>query len=324
MSFYSVTPEPYKIHQLQVSDIHKIYVEESGNPNGIPVIFCHGGPGGGTSFYHRYFYDPTQYRIILFDQRGCGKSTPSAEIKENNTNALVEDMERIRNELNIDFWVVAGGSWGSTLALVYAIRFPEKVLGLILRGIFLGRREDYEWLYGAKGGAAQIFPDYYKAFYRLIKDSVDSSSSKLPEIVAYHKLLLSDNKQLREEAAYEWGVWEGRISTLVSNEDVEDYFNDAEQAYSLSLLECNYFMEDCFIPENYILNNIAQIQDIPCHIIHGRYDIVCKPENAQALADRMNNCKLNFIDQAGHSATERGIALQLCKASDDLIPLVQK
>lgn len=323
MSYFPVTPEPYKIHQLQVSTLHKIYVEESGNPEGIPVIFCHGGPGGGTSFYHRYFYDPTQYRIILFDQRGCGKSVPAAELEENNTDTLVQDMELIRQALGIEQWVVTGGSWGSTLALVYAIRHSEKVLGLILRGIFLGRRQDYEWLYGAMGGAAQIFPDYYKAFLNPIKNSLKSDTEKLPEMAAYYRLLLSKDKQVREQAAYEWGIWEGRISTLVTNDDIEEYFSDTEQAYNLSLLECHYFMEDCFLPENYILDNLHTIRSIPCHIIHGRYDIVCKAENAQTLANNLDNCNLHFVDKAGHSATERGIATQLCKSSDELLSQLQ-
>ena len=323
MSFYSVTPEHYKIHQLQVSDIHKIYVEESGNPKGIPVVFCHGGPGGGTSFYHRYFYDPTEYRIILFDQRGCGKSTPASELLDNHTDALISDMESIRVALNIEDWVVTGGSWGTTLALTYAIRLPERVRGLILRGVFLGRREDYEWLYGVNGGAAQIFPDYYNAFYQLIAGTLKPSSNVLPELDAYYRLLLSDDPAERKRAAYEWGIWEGKISTLVASDDIEEAFSDVEQTYSLSLLECHYFINDCFIPSNYILENINKIADIPCHIIHGRYDTVCKLENAHILFENMNNSTLHIIDKAGHSSTERGIAIRLCEASDALLPYVR-
>ena len=298
---------------IEASSGHRIYVEESGNPDGIPVIYCHGGPGGGTSPVFRSFFNPEVYRIIMFDQRGCGKSTPHAKLEGNDTWSLIEDMEVIREQLNIDKWVVSGGSWGSTLSLVYAISHPERVTGLILRGIFLGRKEDYDWLYGQQGGAAQIFPDFYDEFMNVIPDTPPGD-----EINRYYELLTSDNELQRLHAAKVWSIWEGRISTLLTKHDVSDHFSDAHLALSLARIECHYFQNNCFLEPDFIINNIHKINDIPGFIIHGRYDIVCKMENATTLDKHWEAGKLHIVPAAGHSSTEPDVSRALCQASDSL------
>lgn len=290
---------------------HQLYVEESGNPDGLPVIFCHGGPGGGSNGVHRSFYDPQLYRIIIFDQRGCGLSTPHATLQGNDSWALLGDMEFIREQLNVDKWVVAGGSWGSTLALLYAINYPERVRGLLLRGIFLARAEDYHWLYGQSGGASQIFPDYYKDFLAAIKGVADGQ-----EIQAYYQLLTSENEIERLHAAKLWAVWEGKISTLNIKKDAESHCSETHTALSLSRIECHYFVNNCFIEDNYILDNIDKIRDIPGYIIHGRYDVVCKIENAFTLQQHWPNGELQVVPGAGHSGLEPATAGVLCRASD--------
>ena len=206
-----------KLH-LPVDDLHTLYIEESGNPKGIPVIFIHGGPGGGTSSAHRRFFNPEKYRIILFDQRGCGRSTPHSELHENTTNKLLEDMEKIREHLSIDQWLLFGGSWGSTLSLLYAQAFPDKVLGLILRGIFLCRKQDIQWFY--QRGASAIFPDYWKEYQHPIP-----TAERHDMLSAYHKRLTSDNEIARMSAAKAWSVWEGRCSTIDPNADLVDHFS---------------------------------------------------------------------------------------------------
>lgn len=311
--------QPNRTWYLDTDDGHRVYVEESGNPVGIPVLFCHGGPGGASYAAHRCFYDPELYRIIILDQRGCGHSTPHAGLQNNSTWDLVKDIETIRRQLNIDKWVVAGGSWGSTLALVYAINHCERVLGLILRGIFLSRSEDFHWLYGKTGGAAQIFPDYYREFESLIPDAADGE-----EIPAYYKLLTSENEIERLHAAKVWSVWEGCISTLKVNPDAKEQCSETHTALSLSRIECHYFVNNCFMEDNYILNNLDKINDIPGYIIHGRYDIVCKIENAFTLDKHWANGKLQVIPCAGHSGFEPAIADALCRASDEMAAFLNK
>ena len=217
---------------LKVDDVHTIYYEESGNPNGIPVVFLHGGPGGGTTPTGRRFFDPEAYRIILLDQRGSGQSTPRACLKDNDTWHIIEDMEKIREELNIDKWLVFGGSWGTTLSLCYAIKHPERVLGLVLRGIFLGRREDIEWLY-EKGGVSEFFPEAFERYTSIIpKEEQDDI------IGAYYKRLTSENKEVREEAAREWSIWEGSVMTLYPNPNVEESAGEI----NFRNISCNYRM----------------------------------------------------------------------------------
>lgn len=303
--------QPNQTYAFERDGGHKLYVEESGNPDGIVVVFCHGGPGGGSNPVHRCFYDPQVYRIIIFDQRGCGLSTPHASLEDNDTWVLLTDLEFIREQLQVDKWVVAGGSWGSTLALVYAINYPERVQGLLLRGIFLARQQDYDWLYAQSGGARQIFPDHYRDFIAAVTPIADGD-----EIAAYHTLLTSNNEIERLHAAKCWSVWEGKISTLKSQSNIESHCSETHMALALARIECHYFVNRCFLDDNYILDNIGKIADIPGYIIHGRYDVVCKIENAFTLQAHWPNGQLQVVPGAGHSGLEPDNAAALCRASD--------
>lgn len=300
----------YHHYRLDVGDGHTLYVEESGNPDGIPVVYLHGGPGGGCSSAHRRFFDPNRYRIILFDQRGAGRSEPHASLEENTIWKLVDDIEFIREHLGIENWVVSGGSWGSTLALVYAINHSHRVQALLLRGIFLGRNQDIDWLYREGGGAPQIFPDYHKDFMQPL-----GGTEKDP-IAAYYTLLTCNNELLRLQAAKAWTLWEGRISSLRTPPDVERRYGDTHLALAMSRIECHYFFNHCFFEENYILDNVQALAGIPGVIIHGRYDIVCKLENATSLHQAWPDSELQIVPESGHSAGEPGISRAMCLASD--------
>ncbi|OYD24279.1 prolyl aminopeptidase [Oceanimonas baumannii] len=297
---------------LQVSDLHQLYVEESGNPLGIPVVVVHGGPGAGVSPEHRRFFDPECYRIILFDQRGTGQSRPHAELADNNTQALIADMEQIRITLGIERWLVFGGSWGSTLGLCYAIEHPESVLGLVLRGLFLGRQQDLHWLYQPEGGAAQLFPDYYRDFLVPLEGNTDDLLNR------YYRLLTSDNELARLNAARAWAIWEGRISTLLPRNDADSYYGEAHSALALSRLECHYFVNDCFLKENHIVEGIERVRSLPAILVHGRYDAICKPAAAATLASCWPELRLQIVPGAGHSAFEPGIIDALIKATDHM------
>lgn len=302
--------KPYREHSLSVSSLHTLYVEESGNPQGIPVLFVHGGPGGGTASAHRSFFDPEKYRIILFDQRGCGRSTPHSELRENTTTDLIADMEKIRNTLNIEQWLLFGGSWGSTLSLLYAQAYPGNVLGLILRGIFLCRDQDIQWFY--QRGASAVFPDYWKSYEKIIP-----APERQDMLSAYHKRLTSDNEIARMSAAKAWSVWEGRCSTLDPNQDLVEHFADPHTALAMARIEAHYFINKAFIEDNQIINNCQRISDIKTIIVHGRYDMVCPMEQAQALYDALPNSELHIVRDAGHSAFEKGITDNLIRATDN-------
>lgn len=297
---------------LPVSELHQIYVEESGNPLGIPVVLVHGGPGAGISPEHRRFFDPERYRIILFDQRGAGQSTPHAELADNSTQGLIADMEHIRTYLGIERWLVFGGSWGATLGLCYAIEHPERVLGLVLRGLFLGRRQDLDWLYGPDGGAAQLFPDYYREYLAPLEGEASDLLNR------YYQLLTSDNELARLNAARAWAIWEGRISTLLPRNDAEGHFGEAHSALALARLECHYFVNHCFIKENHIIERIGRLRSLPAILVHGRYDAICKPAAATALAGHWPELRLQIVPGAGHSAFEPGIIDALVKATDQM------
>ncbi|WP_375056449.1 prolyl aminopeptidase [Zobellella sp. DQSA1] len=297
---------------LQVSERHRIYVEESGNPLGIPVLLVHGGPGAGTSPEHRRFFDPERYRIILFDQRGAGQSEPHAELADNHTQALIADMEQIREHLDVESWLLFGGSWGSTLALCYAIAHPERVRGLVLRGLFLGREQDLHWLYQPDGGAAQLFPDYYRDFLA----PLDGDSRHL--LSRYYQLLTSHNELARLYAARAWAVWEGRIATLLPRVDAEAYYGEAHSALALARIECHYFINDCFIDENYIIRGLDALRHLPAILVHGRYDAICKPAAAACLGEHWPELVLQIVPGAGHSAFEPGIIDALVKATDHM------
>lgn len=299
----------YAEHWLEVDETHRIYVEESGNPAGIPVIFIHGGPGGGSSPAHRCFFNPDAYRIVIFDQRGCGRSTPHASLENNTTQHLIADMEKIRQHLNIENWLLFGGSWGSTLALAYAQTYPEKVLGMILRGIFLCRKQDIDWFY--QQGASAIFPDYWQDYLQPIPAEERSDLLK-----AYYARLTSDNEIARMAAAKAWSVWEGRCSTLKPNTDIAQNFGEPHVALAMARIEAHYFYHGCFMTENQLIENAECLKEIPITIVHGRYDIVCPIEQAFALHRAIPHAEFNIIRDAGHSAFEPGITDNLVRATD--------
>lgn len=302
---------PYVQHTLAVDPPHQLHIEECGNPGGIPVVFLHGGPGAGYGPYHRRFFDPDRYRIILFDQRGCGKSMPHAELSGNSTQALVADMESIRQHLDIEQWVIFGGSWGSTLALVYAETYPERTLELILRGIFLCRPRDIHWFY--QDGANHLFPDYWQDYLAPIEETQRDDL-----VAAYYQLLTSDDEVRRMAAAKAWSAWEARTSTLKSDPDIVQHFASPFTALSLARIESHYFVNQAFLEENQIVRDAHRLKDIPGVIVHGRYDCVCPLEQAFALADAWPSAELRVIADAGHSVTEPGIARALVEATDNL------
>ncbi len=298
-------------HHLAVDDLHRLYVEESGNPDGLPVLFIHGGPGAGSSPNDRRFFDPDRYRIVVFDQRGAGRSTPHAELTGNTTPNLIEDIEKIRSHLGIENWVLFGGSWGSTLALLYAQAYPERVLGLILRGIFLCRQEDLAWFYQA--GADRIFPDYWEDFVAPIPPH-----ERTDMMEAYYDRLTGSNELAMMSAAKAWSTWEGRCATLRPNPDVVHHFADPHRALSLARIEAHYFVHHAFMETNQILLNTHKLSTIPGVIVHGRYDIVCPLDNAFALHAAWPDAELNIIRDAGHSSQEPSIVDALIKATEDM------
>lgn len=313
-----------KTWQVQVNDGHVIHVEESGNPDGIPVVYCHGGPGGACNEAHRRFYDPELYRIILFDQRGCGLSIPHCAndinaIWQNTIKDLAADMEVIRGTLGISRWVVAGGSWGSTLALYYAIEYPEMVMALLLRGIFLGRKQDIEWLFGRDGGASQIFPEYYQAF---IQGHEFDTTEELLE--SYYQKLTGENDLEQLAAAKQFVSWESRIMQLKFQPSGNSDTASNKDVIAMALLNCHYFLNDCFLYESELISEINRIQHIPGYIIHGRYDMVCKVENATTLAQYWPAGVLEIVPKAGHSAFEPGITDGLVRSGISVAEFINK
>ncbi|GGC08487.1 proline iminopeptidase [Marinobacterium zhoushanense] len=296
-------------YSLATDDGHRLYIEESGNPAGIPVLFVHGGPGGGCAPTHRRFFNPDKYRIILFDQRGCGRSTPHASLHNNTTSALISDMELIRDHLNIDQWLLFGGSWGSTLSLAYAQAHPDRACGLILRGIFLCRKQDIDWFY--QRGASAIFPDFWQDYLEPIPEAEHQDL-----LSAYYKRLISDNELIRMAAAKAWSVWEGRCSTLDPNPEVVDHFSDPHFALAMARIEAHYFINEAFLKPNQILEDCKHIRSIPTTIVHGRYDMVCPIEQAFALYHQLPQAELHIVRDAGHSAFEPGIIDNLVNATD--------
>ena len=301
--------EPAAIHHLDVGDGHRLYLEECGNLGGTPALFLHGGPGSGIEPYHRRFFDPVRYRVILFDQRGSGRSTPHASLEHNDTWRLVEDIERVREFFGIDRWLVFGGSWGSTLALAYAQTYPERVSALVVRGIFLCRPDEIRWFY--QHGASRLFPDYWEDFLAAVPEE---KRDRMLE--AYYELLTGDDELLRLKAAKAWSIWEGRTATLLPNPSVVDHFSDAHVALSLARIECHYFMNDAFLEPDQLLRNAGRLADIPGVIVHGRYDVICPLENAWALHRAWPGSELRIVHDAGHAASEPGIRAALVEATD--------
>lgn len=305
---------PYKTFSLAVSELHTLYVEESGNPEGIPVLFLHGGPGAGLTTNYSAMFNPEIYRIIAFDQRGCGRSTPLAETEENTTDALLNDIKFIRNHCQVDKWLLFGGSWGATLALLAAIAEPDTVTGLILRGVFLGREEDMHWFISPNGGAAQLYPEHYEAFVQDMSISKQTSTHQVCEL--FQERFTQKNKFLQTDALRAWYGWEERISRIQHpyGDPLTNY--DLGQVSSLAILECHYLMHKCFIPENYILDNISVIEDLPVYIVHGRYDMICKLEASYLLQQSLPYSTLNVVPDAGHSTSEPSISAALKDATD--------
>jgi proline iminopeptidase len=300
--------EPYKTHTIPVSDGHRLYVEECGRADGLPVVFLHGGPGSGCEPWQRQFFDPDVYRIVLFDQRGSGRSTPHAVLEGNTTQHLLADIEVVRTKLGIDQWVVFGGSWGSTLGLVYAETCPEQVLGLILRGIFLCRPRDIHWFY--QEGASFLLPDHWKDYRDIIPVAEQDDM-----VSAYYRRLTGEDEVACMAAARAWSLWEGRASTLLPKAGVVDHFSNPHTAMSLARIECHYFMNNSFLEPNQVLNDAHRLHAIPGVIVHGRYDVVCPVEQAWVLHQAWPESRLQIIPDAGHSATEPGIVDALVTAT---------
>ncbi|MEW5825181.1 MAG: prolyl aminopeptidase [Pseudomonadota bacterium] len=307
---------PYATHNFAVEAPHVLHVEECGTPGGIPVLFLHGGPGAGCSPTHRRFFDPNRYRIVLFDQRGCGRSTPHASLENNTTAHLVADIEFLREKLGIERWLVFGGSWGSTLALAYAQAHPDRVSGLVLRGIFLCRPRDIEWFY--QSGADRLFPDYWDDYLAPIPEG-----ERADMVGAYYRRLTGDNEIARMGAAKAWSIWEGRTATLRPDPDTVEFFADPYTALSIARIECHYFIHRAFLEPEQLLRDAHRLRDIPGVIVHGRYDVVCPVEQACALARVWPTATLNIVPDAGHAATEPGIADALVRATDDFADLLE-
>jgi proline iminopeptidase len=302
--------EPFDSGMLKVSDLHNIYYEQCGNPDGQPVVFLHGGPGGGLVPAYRRYFDPASYRIILFDQRGSGKSTPHASLEENTTWHLVADIERLREHLGVENWMVFGGSWGSTLALAYAETHPERARTLVLRGIFLCRPKEIAWFYQA--GASAIFPDVWEEYVKIIPEAERGNM-----LEAYYRRLTSEDEAVRLEAARAWSVWEGSTSKLIPDPNLIDDFAEVHKALSLARIEAHYFINNSFFEtDNYLIENVEKIRHIPAVIVQGRYDVVCPVMSAWELHRAWPEAELVVVGDAGHSITEPGIASALVAATD--------
>ncbi|MEO0350790.1 MAG: prolyl aminopeptidase [Cyanobacteria bacterium P01_A01_bin.15] len=301
---------PYRQGQLPVSPLHTLYFEEAGNPDGQPVVFLHGGPGGGIIPFYRQFFDPQRWRIILFDQRGCGQSKPHAELTDNTTWDLVDDIERLRSHLALDQWTVFGGSWGSTLALAYAQRYPQRCVGLILRGIFMLRPKEIHWFYQA--GASYIFPDAWEQYLAPIP-----KPERHDLVAAYYRRLTSPDTQTRQQAARAWAIWEASTSYLIQKPQSIERFSDDTFADAFARIECHYFVNGGFFdPPDQLLQNVDAIRSIPAVIVQGRYDVVCPMTSAWELHRAWPEAELVIVADAGHSATEPGILSALVEATD--------
>lgn len=301
--------EPYEHGRLKVSDLHEVYWEACGNPDGKPVVFLHGGPGGGAGAVYRRFFDPKRYRVILFDQRGCNRSTPHAELRENTTWNLVSDIEKIREHLGIERWQVFGGSWGSTLALSYAQSHPNRVTELVLRGIFMLRRSELMWFY--QEGASHLFPDAWEKYLEPIPEVERGDMMS-----AYYRRLTSDDPETRRRAAKAWSIWEASTSLLVPSPEHIDSASGDEFAVAFARIECHYFVNGGFFEtEDQLLRGVDKIRHIPCVIVQGRYDVVCPARSSWDLHRAWPESELQIITEAGHSAVDPLIAKALVEAT---------
>ena len=310
--------EPFQTGTLALDDVHTMYFEQSGNPEGVPVVFLHGGPGSGASATHRQFFDPVFYRIVIFDQRGAGRSTPLGELRDNTTPHLIEDIETLRKHLGIERWMVFGGSWGSTLALAYAEHHPQRTMALILRGIFLCRQSEIDWFLA---GIGNVFPEAWRKFVgHLSANKYEREDSLLPDAIlkAYHALLTNPDPTVHMPAARTWSMYEGACSTLLPNEALVANFGADRLALGLARIEAHYFMHDIFLPENFLLDNIAKIRHIPTTIVQGRYDMVCPIVSADDLVRVFPEATYHIVNDAGHSAFEPGIRAKLIETTEKL------
>jgi proline iminopeptidase len=304
--------EPYETGRLKVSEVHTLYYELCGNPEGRPVVFLHGGPGGGIVPDYRRFFDPEIYRIVLFDQRGSGQSTPHANLEDNTTWHLVADIEKLREHLGIESWVVFGGSWGSTLALAYSETHPERVRALVLRGIFLCRKKEIDWFYQNPEGAGAIFPDVWEQFVEIIPEAERGDM-----LAAYHRRLTGDDENVQLEAARRWSVWEGSTSKLFPDQNLIELFGEPQLALALARIECHYFINKIFLEsENQLIENVERIRHIPAVIVQGRYDVVCPMMSAWELHRAWPEAEFKITPDAGHSALEPGNRSALIEATD--------
>lgn len=301
--------EPTDVGLLRVSDVHEIYYEVSGNPNGKPVVVCHGGPGGGSTPSMRRYFDPERYRIVLFDQRGCGRSRPHASLEENTTWALIDDMETLRAHLSIERWQVFGGSWGSTLALAYAQAHPDRVSELVLRGIFTLRRAELLWFY--QEGASWIYPDAWEDYLAPIP-----AAERGDMISAYYKRLTGDNREEQIKAAKAWARWEGGTVSLAPSQERMDVFSNDAFALAFARIECHYFQHGGFFEhDDQLISNVDRIRHIPAIIVQGRYDVVTPMKTAWELHNAWPEAQFAMINDAGHAASEPGIVDALVRAT---------
>ncbi|QYX57028.1 prolyl aminopeptidase [Roseovarius sp. SCSIO 43702] len=302
--------DPYDRRMLDVGDGHQVYVEQSGNPEGIPVVVLHGGPGGGCSPAMRRYFNPSIYRIVLFDQRGCGRSRPHAEVEDNTTWHLVRDIELIRETLGIDAWIVFGGSWGATLALVYAISHPDRASHLVLRGVFLMTRAELDWFYG--GGAGLFWPETWHRFRSLVPEDERDDI-----IAAYHRRLFSGDRATEITYAKAWSAWENALASVRSTGVMGDA--PPEYARAFARLESHYFMNAGFLEtDGWILDNVGRLVDVPGVVVQGRYDMICPPASAWRLSEAWGRAEINMVPMAGHALSEPGISGALVKVMDNL------
>lgn len=302
--------DPYETGTLEVSPEHTLYYEQSGNPAGKPAVFLHGGPGGGCDAWHRQFFDPAVYRIVLYDQRGCGRSTPHASLNDNTLWHLVADLERLRGHLDIDRWQVFGGSWGSTLGLAYAEAHPERVSELVLRGIFLLRRSELLWFY--QDGASHLFPDAWEGFLAPIPPVERGDLMS-----AYYRRLTGDDPVAKLACARAWSSWEGATSRLHQDADMVAHYEEDAFALAFARIECHYFVHGAWLgSDDQLLTDVQRIRHIPCVIVQGRYDVVCPMRTAWDLHRAWPEAKLEVVADAGHSALEPGIVERLVLATD--------
>jgi proline iminopeptidase len=302
--------EPYDTGMIEVSPVHTLYYEQSGNPEGTPVVFLHGGPGGGTRESYRQYFDPKAYRIVLFDQRGAGRSTPHASLDENTTWDLVADIEQLREHLGVEQWVVFGGSWGSTLSLAYAETHPDRCRAIVLRGIFLCRPKEIEWFY--QKGADAIFPDLFERYISVIPEE-----ERGDVVSAFYRRLTSEDEATRVAAAEAWSTWEGSTLKLIPDDATIADFGDPHKAIALARIECHYFVNNAFFEtDNWLVEHVDAIRDIPAVIVQGRYDVVCPAMSAWELHLAWPEADLRIVPDAGHAISERGIVSALVEATD--------